>query len=155
MKNGTWKEKKCLSSVARERRVHADDRRKIGTRASTAGGSGRRHRIVEGVVGPLLGVILAHECHANHKNKETARPAAQVWKPRQLRRGRWKDVERDIGRRGEGAVHLQQAAPALLLVGEPAGGRGKGDWRAALGRRCVITGMKELLRSPWEINATF
>ena len=73
----------------------------------------------------------------------------------QLRRGRWKDVERDIGRRGEGAVHLQQAAPALLLVGEHAGGRGKGDWRAALGRRCVITGMKEFLRSPWEINATF
>ena len=117
-----------------------------------------------GVIGLLRALwapvwVLFSHMSAPHKDRKTS--SASVEAPRgthtdgQLRRGRWKDVKRDIGRRGEGAVHLQQAAPALLLVGEHAGGRGKGDWRAALGRRCVITGMKEFLRSPWEINATF
>ena len=48
-----------------------------------AGGSGGRHRIVEGVVGPLLGVILAHECHANHKNKDRKTSSASVEAPRE------------------------------------------------------------------------
>ena len=43
-----------------------------------AGGSGRRHRIVEGVMGPLLGVILAHMCHANHKNKDRKTSSASA-----------------------------------------------------------------------------